>query len=55
MEEEKYLSGYCRILDASRIVELILEDGKLAEADCRYGDCPHQAACQIAKEIDEYK
>ena len=55
MEQEKYLSGYCRMLDASRMVELILEDGKYTEADCCYGNCPHQSVCLIAKEIEEYK
>ena len=55
MEQEKYLSGYCRMLDASRMVELILEDGKYTEVDCCYGNCPHQSVCLIAKEIEEYK
>ncbi len=55
MEEERYLSGYCRVLDGSRMVEVILEDGKAAEVDCCYGSCPHQSVCLIAKEIDEYQ
>ena len=25
MEEEKFISGYCRVLDCSRMVEVILE------------------------------
>lgn len=53
MEQEKYLSGYCRQLDASRMVEVILEDGEIAEVDCCYGNCIHQGNCLIAKEIQE--
>lgn len=53
MEIEKFLSGYCRQLDASRMVEVILEDGEVTEADCRYGNCIYQSNCPIAKEIDE--
>ena len=34
MEVEKYLSGYCRMLDAPRLVEVLLEDGNLTEVDC---------------------
>ena len=55
METEKFLSGYCRQLDASRMVEVILEDGEITEIDCCYGNCIHQGNCGIAKEIDELK
>ena len=55
MEQEKILSGYCRQLDASRIVEVILEDGEITEVDCCYGDCIHEGNCTIAKEIREMK
>ena len=55
MEMEKFVSGYCRQLDASRMVEVILEDGEIAEVDCCYGDCMHQINCPIAKEIDNVK
>lgn len=54
MEMEKFLSGYCRQLDGSRTVEVLLEDGVLAEADCCYGSCIYQPSCPIAKEIDTY-
>ena len=43
---EKFLTGYCRCLDKSRIV--LLEDG---EADCEYENCPHKMNCEIAKQI----
>lgn len=55
METETFVSGYCRQLDASRMVELILEDGRLSEADCCYGNCLYQSNCPIAKEIDQYQ
>jgi hypothetical protein len=55
MEVEKYLSGYCRQLDGSRMVEVILEDGEIVEIDCCYGSCIHQGNCLIAKEVDSLK
>ena len=53
MEEEKFVSGYCRVLDCSRMVEVILENGEIVEIDCCYGNCVHQGNCLIAREIDE--
>ena len=53
METEKFLSGYCRQLDASRMVEVIAEDGTVTEVDCCYGNCVYQSSCLIAKEIDQ--
>ncbi|MGM9660339.1 MAG: hypothetical protein ACI3WQ_07045 [Faecousia sp.] len=55
METEKFLSGYCRQLDASRMVEVVAEDGEITEVDCCYGNCVYQGSCLIAKEIDELK
>ena len=52
METEKFLTGYCRQLDASRMVEVLLEDGQITEVDCCYGSCLYQPNCPIAKEID---
>ena len=52
MEEEKFVSGYCRQIDASRMVEVILENGKIVEVDCCYGNCIYQSNCPIAKEIE---
>ena len=37
METEKFVSGYCRQLDGSRMVEVVLEDGAVTETDCCYG------------------
>ena len=55
MESEKFVSGYCRQLDAARVVEVILEDGRVTEVDCCYGSCEYQANCPIAKEIDTFQ
>ena len=55
METEKFLSGYCRQLDASRMVEVILEDSEITEVDCCYGSCIHQGNCLIAQEIENLK
>ena len=52
MESEKFFSGYCRQLDASRMVEVILEDRTVTEVDCCYGNCVYQQNCPIAKEIE---
>ena len=53
MEKEVFLRGYCRTIDASRMVEVILEDGELSEVDCCYENCPHTPNCIIAKSIRE--
>ena len=51
MEKEHFVSGYCRCLDASRMVEVITEDGKLTEVDCSYENCPHTGNCTVAEAI----
>ena len=53
MEKETFISGYCRVLDQSRMVAAVTEDGELTEVDCCYGSCAHQPNCQIAKQIKE--
>ena len=55
MEEEKFLTGYCRQLDCSRMVAVVVTDGGLEEVDCCYGSCVYQPNCGIAKEIDQIK
>ncbi len=51
MEKEVFLSGYCRTIDQSRMVEVILEDSQLLEVGCCYPDCIHVPNCIIAQEI----
>ena len=53
MEKESFISGYCRRLDGSRMVEVITQDGSLCEADCDFGTCPHEPNCTIAQGIRE--
>lgn len=53
MSSEHFVSGYCRQLDAARMVELEIENHAVVDVDCRYGDCPFQASCNIAESIDE--
>ena len=54
MDKELFVSGYCRVLDQSRMVEVeITEDGVFP--DCAYPDCPHASSCLIAKEIQAQK
>ena len=50
---EHFLTGYCRCLDSSRMVEVVVEDGKIDECDCSYGNCQFQPQCTIAKGIEE--
>ena len=53
MEQELFLSGYCRAADQSRLVAVVIEDGAVAEADCAYPGCPYAPNCPIAKKIEE--
>lgn len=53
MELEKFISGYCRQLDASRMVEVLVRSGKILEVDCCYGSCPYESNCPIAHQIGE--
>ena len=54
MEIEKFISGYCRVLDCSRLVEVLLTAGTVAEVACCYGNCNYQPNSPIAKEIDSF-
>ena len=51
MEQEYFLTGYCRTTDQSRTVTVVNESGKLIEVDCCYENCVHAPSCTIAKEI----
>ena len=54
MEIEKFVSGYCRQLDASRMVMAVAQNGQLTEADCAYPDCPHTPSCPIAQALEDF-
>ena len=51
MEQELFFSGYCRILDSSRSVIVVIEDGSLAEVDCNFENCIYAASCPIGQQI----
>ena len=53
MECEEFLSGYCRCMDASRMVAVTLEDGNITEVDCNFGSCPYEKDCALAQKIQE--
>ena len=55
MEDEKFLSGYCRQIDGSRTVTVELEDGAINHVDCGYEACVYRQSCPIAKQIAELK
>ena len=52
MEKELFFSGYCRAMDQSRMVEVVITDSE-TEADCAWPNCPHAPSCQIAQKIKE--
>lgn len=56
MAEEKFLTGFCRQLDATRMVALEYEDGQegreLLEIDCSFETCVHRSACEVGKAIE---
>ena len=54
MEKELFLSGYCRCMDSSRMVEVFVSAAGV-EIDCSYENCPHTPVCEIAKKINEIK
>lgn len=48
--EEFFYSGYCRRIDASRMVAVEIDKGQM-QVDCDYGTCPYQEQCPIATQI----
>lgn len=48
---EQCFSGYCRALDASRVVMADTDDGA---ADCDFPACLHAPVCKIAAELREF-
>ena len=53
MEKEVFLSGYCRCMDASRMVAVTIEDSKITDVDCNFGSCPYEKDCVLAQKIRE--
>lgn len=48
---EKIFTGYCRVLDAARMVMADSDDG---EADCRFPNCAYLSECPIAAQLGEF-
>jgi len=53
MEKESFYSGYCRMLDGSRTVTVVTENGALLEVDCCYESCVHTPNCTVAQSISQ--
>ncbi len=51
MEKEYFFTGYCRQLDQSRVVAVVVEDCELSEVDCCFETCIHALSCTVAEEI----
>lgn len=51
MEQEHFLTGYCRTIDQSRMVTVVTEGQSLTEVDCCFESCVHTPNCSIAKDI----
>lgn len=51
MEQETFLSGYCKCMDQSRMVAVVTENGNLTDVDCNFPDCPYASGCPIAEKI----
>ena len=54
MEQETFISGYCRALDESRMGCAVKENGILTEVDCFYETCPHATECTVAQRIQSF-
>ena len=54
MEKETVLSGYCRVMDGSRMVMVCGENGQITDIDCNYPDCPYAPNCPIAEKIEVF-
>ena len=53
MEEEIIVTGYCRVLDQSRMVTAEYYRG-VWEADCAWPDCLHAPQCQVAQKLADF-
>ena len=52
MEDEKFISGYCRVQDQARTVTLEWEDGTWY-CDCSYPGCVYADSCPIGSQLKE--
>lgn len=50
---EQTFSGYCRSIDAPRLVFCEAGGGEV-EIDCDYARCPHAGDCPVGKQITQF-
>ncbi|MBQ7331318.1 MAG: hypothetical protein IJW94_05970 [Oscillospiraceae bacterium] len=55
MEEEYFLSGYCRQNDSSRTVTVETDGSAVTHIGCGYNVCPYKEQCPIGQRIAEIK
>lgn len=55
MEQEFFFTGYCRQIDQSRMVCIVLENGEIEERDCCFGSCLYEPECPVAAQIRQAK
>lgn len=48
---EKIFTGYCRVLDAARMVLADSDDG---EADCQFPSCAYAQECPVAAQLADF-
>ena len=53
MEEEYFLSGYCRQADSGRTVTVETDGSRIVHIGCCYVNCQHAQQCTIGKQIGE--
>lgn len=53
MNDEIFLSGYCRVIDQSRMVTVELDPSENPEVDCNFYSCTYHKECTIGKEIQK--
>lgn len=46
---ERIVSGYCRLLDQTRMIFCEYADGQLMQSDCAYPDCTFASSCPLAQ------
>ena len=54
MERETVVTGYCRVLDNSRMVMVEADGAAITDIDCDYPGCPYAPNCPIGKAIGEF-
>lgn len=55
MEQEFFFTGYCRQIDQSRMVCIVLENGEIEECGCCFGSCLYEPECPVAAQIRQAK